>query len=148
VLFLALCHTVREQEIFAKGESRKAATMAALPGTEDIELKRTAPGKYSVTDPQGFTANVVGKPVHPDDNKTIIPIDRVLLGSKCGVARMVARRLVLTWVALIERYNPKPSCLVLSGIHALGLCWGLGAREGGVRLGYCYCYCYMVQDRA
>jgi len=71
---------VREQEIFAKGESRKAATMAALPGKEDIEFKRSAAGKYTVTDPQGFTANV-GKPIHPDDNKTILPIDRVLLGS-------------------------------------------------------------------
>jgi len=71
---------VREQEIFAKGETRKAATLAALPGKEDIEFKRSAAGKYTVTDPQGFSANV-GKPIHPDDNKTILPIDRVLLGS-------------------------------------------------------------------
>jgi len=92
--------TVREQEIFAKGESRKAATLAALPGKEDIEFKRSAAGKYTVTDPQGFSANV-GKPIHPDDNKTILPIDRVLLGSEsactgavfCGAGRLLGYKL-------------------------------------------------------
>jgi uncharacterized spore protein YtfJ len=41
-----------------------------------------------VTDPQGNVANVVGKPIHPDENKTIIPIDRVLMGgeAKAGAA--------------------------------------------------------------
>jgi len=70
---------VREQEIFAKGETRKAATLASVSGKDDVEFKRSGPGKYTVTDPQGFTANV-GKPIHPDDNKTILPIDRVLMG--------------------------------------------------------------------
>jgi len=74
-----LNHNVREQEIFAEGESRKAATMASMSGKDDIVFKRSAAGKYTVTDPQGFTANV-GKPIHPDENKTILPIDRVLMG--------------------------------------------------------------------
>jgi hypothetical protein len=51
------------------------------PGSDDIEFKRTG-GKVTVTDPQGNVANVVGKPVHPDENKTIIPIDRVLMGGE------------------------------------------------------------------
>jgi uncharacterized surface protein with fasciclin (FAS1) repeats len=76
---------VRESEIFEKGDTRKAATLASKTGlglgNDDIEFKR-AGGKVTVTDPQGNVANVVGKPVHPDENKTIIPIDRVLMGDQ------------------------------------------------------------------
>jgi hypothetical protein len=37
----------------------------------------------TITDGQGNTVNVAGKPVHPDDNKTVIPIDGVLFGGEC-----------------------------------------------------------------
>lgn len=50
-------------------------------GNDDLEFKR-ANGKVTITDAQGNTINVAGKPVHPDDNKTVIPIDGVLFGSE------------------------------------------------------------------
>jgi len=77
---------VRESEIFEKGETRKAATLASKTGlglgNDDVEFKRSAAGKYTVTDPQGNVANIVGKPIHPDENKTILPIDKVLKGDQ------------------------------------------------------------------
>jgi uncharacterized surface protein with fasciclin (FAS1) repeats len=74
---------VREQEIFAKGNYRKVTTMASkeFKGDEDLKFKR-ADGKVTITDAQGNTVNVAGKPMHPDDNKTVIPIDGVLFGSE------------------------------------------------------------------
>jgi hypothetical protein len=73
---------VREAEIFEKGDTRKAATLASTQfrGDDDITFKRSG-GKVTVTDPQGFTANV-GKPIVLDDNKTVLPIDKVLMGSE------------------------------------------------------------------
>lgn len=62
--------------------ARHAINCISSPaGKDDVEFKRTAPGKFTVTDPQGNVANV-GKPIHPDENKTVLPIDKVLFGGE------------------------------------------------------------------
>jgi uncharacterized surface protein with fasciclin (FAS1) repeats len=72
---------VREAEIFEKGDTRKAASLASkqFRGDDDLTFTRKD-GKVTVTDPQGFTATV-GKPIVLDDDKTVLPIDKVLMGN-------------------------------------------------------------------
>jgi hypothetical protein len=89
---------VREAEIFEKGDTRKAASLASkqFRGDDDLTFTRKD-GKVTVTDPQGFTATV-GKPIVLDDDKTVLPIDKVLMGSEYQHIRL--QFLCVCWLVM------------------------------------------------
>lgn len=72
---LIMKHNVRAQELFENGPVRIVKTLA---GTPNDLLFRKVGNDVKVTDVQGFTANV-NKHVAIDDNKTLHPVDKVLL---------------------------------------------------------------------
>jgi hypothetical protein len=73
---------VRESEIFDKGNTRAAASLAGR-GSNDLTFSRKAPGVgITVVDKQGNKANIDAKPLYLDANKTVHFIDKVLAGGE------------------------------------------------------------------
>lgn len=78
----ALPSAVLGANIFENGTTSNVSTMATdkFRG-DDLTFNRSG-GNVTVTGPQNVTANV-GKPIVLDNNKRVLPIDKVLMGGEC-----------------------------------------------------------------